>query len=96
MTLRITRMRSVRRFLLALLPPRKLTLPRGPDRDDLALMLDQDDWPLDHYLPIKHVEGHDFGVLVRGQGPVVYSWDLTTERRFDSFEAIVDSGWVVD
>lgn len=70
---------------------------------ELKAMQDPDKWPHWPYLPMKRGNiwtPGNLGVLVAGQGPVIYRGNLflfdpkTCEKTtYDSFEALYDAGW---
>lgn len=78
--------------------------------DDLEMMKRPHLWPLDGYLPIKRYVESDHGrleletailvrIIVNGQLTVLKGFfeDRDTDRvLYDSHEAIVAEGWVVD
>lgn len=76
--------------------------------DHVDMMQNSDRWPHWPILPVKRTMqvSHQLGVMVAGQGPVVYGlsmFDVTREKldtcareEFESFEALHAAGWVVD
>lgn len=83
-----------------------------PEREDeLAMMNDPERWPAYPRLPLKKRGAQDatLGFLVahgaHGVEPVVYlanlfaqvpDWNAVPQEKFESFDALLDAGWVVD
>jgi hypothetical protein len=89
--------------------PRPLNGSHFTSEDDLAMMRNPKDWPLWPYLPVKlrpmPTDRPSTGFLRELDGtvePIVYADALlggTGVRRlaiFDSFEELVEAGWMVD
>lgn len=92
------------------MPVRRPASPTRGERD-IAMMKAPDNWPQWPILPLKRVRGSDLevGVLVNGafEGPhteaTVYLSSMnrvitveTPTIKYDSFEALVADGWMID
>lgn len=88
------------------------THPGPPTRDEsLAMMHREADWPAWPFLPLKHRDKPDpvfpgmrlTAMLATGQGATVFIGniffginDQTPREEYNTFEEVLDAGWIVD